>query len=288
MPPMNSTFLLGMLVGAGLLGLGLFLGAAASSPSPDSSPADQLRARQIAIVDEVGTELMVLGGSQSGGSISVRDRIGRTMLVAGAGPQGGIVAMNRHEDGRRALNLRATGAGGALDLFDDRENRSVILQSDPDDSHLELRHHRGETRPRIRLDFSERNSGTLRLSSREHDLVRLGAHGLGGGQIETFRADGERQIALTVTREEQGQLVTFDSGGKPLVQLTATPDRVGQIYTYGPEGEPWIALASHPTGPSLRLFSPEGHPAVVIESDDEGAGEIGLWSKDGPGQVIRP
>ncbi len=281
MPRSLPWFVLGVAAGCLLPTAGFLFGAASTAP-----PADVIQARQIEIVDELGTRRMVLGASETGGAISVRDHLGRTMLLLGAGPEGGIIALNRAADQRRAANIRATDQGAALELFDDRRDRTVHIQSDRRDSKLELRR-TDSPGAGIRLDFSQRNNATLRLIHGEQDLLRLGAHALNSGMVESFRAEGDRLIVLSTTADQQGQLATFAPNDKPLVHLTGTPDHVGQLYTFGPDRRPWIALASHPTGPSLRLFNPEGHPVMAIESDDDGAGEIRLWSKDGPGRVIR-
>ncbi|TVQ51670.1 MAG: hypothetical protein EA377_11895 [Phycisphaerales bacterium] len=281
MPRSLPWFVLGIAAGCILPTAGFLFGAASTA-----QPADLIQARQVEIVDELGTRLMVLGASQTGGAVSVRDQLGRTMLLLGAGPEGGIVALNRVEDQRRAANLRATGQGAALELYDDRQNRTIHVQSDRKHTNIELR--RAESPgERIRLDFSQRDAATLRLIRGEQDLLRLGVHSLNSGMVESFHVSGDRLVVLSTTSDQQGQMATFAPGDNPLVHLTATPDHVGQLYTFGPDRRPWIALASHPTGPSLRLFNPEGHPVVALESDEDGAGEIRMWSKDGPGHVIR-
>ena len=73
MPRLKSDFVLGMLVGGALLGGGLVLGGAADQ---EIIPA-VLRARQIEVVDDVGTVRVLLGANTEGGTLSIRDRLGR-------------------------------------------------------------------------------------------------------------------------------------------------------------------------------------------------------------------
>src|SRR5690606_31500178 len=140
---LKSDFLLGMIVGSGLLAAGMLLGGASATRSSnnsdtaamaagDSAPSDLVRARRIEIVDEVGTVLLALGTNKDGGSVSVRDRLGKTTLLASATEHGGTLLLTNTRTGRPAFVVSATSEGGRSTLFSENGHAAMDIRTTAD------------------------------------------------------------------------------------------------------------------------------------------------------------
>jgi hypothetical protein len=284
----RSSFVLGMIVGAGALGGGIVLGGAGQPDDPGV-----VRARQFEVVDEVGTVRLVVGANDDGGSISIRDRLGRTVLLAGATPHGGtLVVSGDGSSAGPALVAGATATGGAVRLLDTEGRAVADLASGATGGRLALTPAKDERegRPALELGVAPDDGGIVQAFGPLGERM-AGIYGdrSGRGVIETYHAAGSRPlVTLSSSSAGHGQVKTAAANGQPLVHLTATADNDGQIYTYGPGGAPLVAIASRPSGPAVRIYSRSGEPLVTLEAAEDGDGRVGVWSPDGSGRTIRP
>lgn len=258
----SATFLLGMVTGTALLMTGLVLGGIASSPAVQEIQ-QTIRARQIEIVDELGTTVLALGANRDGGSISVRDNFGRTLLLMSAAESGGTIAVKSADRLQTVATMQARKTGGAIGI------RAVDGESS------------------ATLDISDDQLPQFALAgSDDQPRVLAGATAAGNGYLETRSPAGERLVALSATVGNHGQISTHAPGGGKLVNLTATANDEGQLYTYNDAGLPLVALATQPNGPTVRIFNMLGEPIITLDAVEGGDGEIGVFNRDGAGTIV--
>jgi hypothetical protein len=292
----GTGFLAGMTVGGLLVATGIALGGA--TRGPDADTADLLRARKLEIVDDAGIVQLVVGTNERGGTVSVRDRGGRTVLLLGAVEHGGMMVATSTRGRQAAVMAGATAAGGAVQLFDAQGRRGVDLLVKDRGGELGLRSvdstgngaDAESRKAALHLRVDETGAGSVVA----HDPAgsprfSLGSDAGGGGVIETYHAAGGRAlVTMSSTVGGHGQVKTSAPNGQALVIMTATATDQGQVYTYDANGRPLVALASRASGPSVRVFSSSGTPAVTLESDADGHGAVGVWKPDGTGRSIEP
>lgn len=295
---LKSDFLLGMIVGSGLLAAGMLLGGAsatrgsnsnsdtAAMAAGDSAPSDLVRARRIEIVDEVGTVLLALGTNKDGGSVSVRDRFGKTTLLASATEHGGTLLLTETRTGRPAFLVSATSEGGRSTLFSENGHAAMDIRTTADVTTLAVAD--PQNRPGLVIKAGSDGGSLAAYSEAGAVYARLFADISSGGVIETYEANGEPLVSISSTVGGHGQISTFASPGKPMVSLTATANHEGHIYTYNLQGQPLVAIASNPLGPTLRVFNSDGEAAVTLESNENGHGTVGVWRRDGTGRALTP
>lgn len=273
-------FLLGLITGGCLLLAGILLGGQGAA-APET-----IRARQLEIVDEIGTVRLVLGSNAAGGTISVRDHLGRTVLLASAADQGGTLVLGAAGSREPALVASASAEGGLLRLFDQGGTRVGELAA-RDGGRLALAGTAG--REAIVLTSAGGVGTAAGHDANGGRTWALGQNAAGNGVVETYRgATGAALVGLSSTADHQGQIRTNAPNGRSLVLLTASPNREGQLYTYDDLGRPLCAIATRSNGPTIRIFGPEGAPAITLETDAEGSGIAGVWRPDGNGQTFTP
>jgi len=306
---LNSTFICGMLVGAGLLGAGLALGGASRQQPQDASrPGEIIRTRQIEIIDEVGTSVLVIGSNTEGGSISIRDRFGKTLVLASAAHNGGALSVNR-VDGASAVTLETSAHGGEVSVRNAGGRDVIDLRAGLGDARIVLKDASGNVL--TDLNARERLGGSMNAySATGEPAAAVYCDVAGGGVVDTYRGKGLPLVSLASTIGGHGQITTYAGPDRPLVNLTATAEHQGQIYTFNaapqmnaagagapvpqaadgePNARPLIVLGSQPFGaPTLQLFNHLGELAVSLGATESGTGEIAVWRRDGTGKSMRP
>ena len=284
MMPLRSDFVVGLMAGAGVLAVGMMLGGA---PEQADQVQEVLRARQVEIVDELGTVRLVIGYNAEGGSISVRDRFGKTALLAGAAEHGGMLVVTHSATHAPLLTAGATENGGALQLFNDQGQRVFDALAEPHGGRVTVA--TGTARPALRLHPDADGAGAITaFGPAGGELLKLYADVGGNGVIETFRGEGGAPlVTLSSTVGRHGQVKTTAPDGRPLVLITASADEEGQLYTFDAEGNPMVAIASAHRRPALRVFR-DGKAAVTLECDENGNGSVGVWNPDGNGRTFKP
>lgn len=295
----DRSFLLGMLTGAALLGVGLLIGRAGRPALAQDRPAmtDEagkaetvplIRAERIEIVDEVGTAQVVLGSNAIGGSISLRDRLGSTRLAASATRDGAAMAISHASTKNPVATLAASPTGSTFRLLDPAGKAMVELSRDEQGGLATFSHAGGE--PALRIGGDDAPPTRLTASSIDgRPIYRFGADEHDAGLLTLHDpATGSPLIRLASRDGEAGEITTADQTGRPIAAIAASPDGEGQIFTFGAEGRLLIALAPISTGGAIRVHDPAGETAITIEIGPEGLPRIGVRDSDGGVRWIRP
>lgn len=276
-------FVIGMLVGAMLLGLGMLLGGAARTAR---QPLDSMRLKQLEIIDDDGIVQLLLQSTPDGGLVRLNDRLGRPMAELGTDRSGGRIGIN-HAPGGPAVSIVAEEQGGAIRCLDGGGH--AVFEAAGDEHGGRLRLAGVEGKELVRLSVAGRQHGTISCFDQYGtELLSLYGDVNGAGAIETYTADGERLVSISAATGHFGQLETYNGRGQVLARLGANSREAGQLVTFDATGPALITLGAHANGPSLRLLGASGKPIVTLESDDRDGGEIGIWRESGTGRVLRP
>jgi hypothetical protein len=285
----GTQLITGMTIGAALLGAGMLLGGFSRSPVLPQAAADIVRARQVDIVDELGTVVLSIGSDERGGTIQVRDRFGKTLVQAGAGARGGEFTLSTTE-GRAAASMAAGNAGGGATFFGENGAAEIELGVIPAGPRLALSD--GGGHPVAEIRARTETGGVISAFNAKGEVAsRLFTDAAGCGVVETYRPRATPLVSIGSTVGGHGQITTYAGNDKPLVSISASAENQGQVFTYSDAGIPLIALAGRPAPDncaSLRIFNRHGEAVITVEPDEDDLGEIGVWRRDGTGRVISP
>lgn len=240
----SAQFVLGLLAGGLMMFVGVCLGGAGSR---QDEPPQELRARSIEIVDELGTVRLALGLNRHGGSVSVRDAFGRTMLLLSVSEHGGMLVANEVRGGTPTLIAGASASGP-----------QVMLQHD-------------EHSPLVRLSGAA-GAGVIETLADGQTQARIDASSARQGRVTTYGPNGSELVSLTASAENEGQIYTL-SGGEPLIAL-ASGAHGPALRLFNRSGASIISLDADPSGSGeIGVWHEDGTGTTITAdaAEDDGA-----------------
>lgn len=121
------------------------------------------------------------------------------------------------------------------------------------------------------LAKNEAGGGALELRAKEGGAVlRLGQGPAGHGRVELRARTGELAGEFSATALGEGALTIYGRKERPLMQLY--PKSEGQL----------------PLGGEFAIFNYSGDQVIRLGVDTAGAGELGVFNREGEGRIVVP
>ena len=256
---------------------------AAGARRQDPAPPEVLRAKELHIVDELGTRLLTAGVDHHGhGVLMVFSKEGRPSVAVATyeddgGPRGGIVQVKSHQGGDAVTACSDPEGHGVLSTRSlDRSVRAALWAS-PAVGGFDVSQD-GATLVRAGKDSDGRGAVWVSEASGEF-LARVGA-GANGGSLELRSDQGDLAAALTAAATGAGQLDLLGGGQSRLLSAGADADGNGMIRLGSSDGTVLVTAGAAPlgVGGALWIGSKDGDNTLYAGVDRMGEGQIRISS----------
>lgn len=299
----------------------LMAGALALGASRAQGPQDVLRVRRLEVLRGDGVPAVVLADNTRGGGmvellrgddpervarLSAEPDGGSLVLSSGGAPgerrfsellpdawrgrgtQDQVLwELDRAETGGGALRISDAQGETACELRTEEGGRGRVAVADGGEELTVLRPPSEEPHERLRVRALELvDAGGAVVAS-------LAENEVGGGAFELRTKDGEAVVRLGQGPAGHGRVELRSRPGALAAELAATTSGEGLLTIYGRKDRPLVQLnpkseGQLPLGGEFALYNHGGDRVVRLGVDTAGAGEIGVFDREGEGRVLGP
>lgn len=226
-----------------------------------------IQARRFEIVNSMGTPVLTIGSKlDDQGYICTTNSLGilndnnRGEVTISASEYGSKILMSDHE-GRSTVALSTGRDGGQIEIVNVNQKESVMLWS-------------GEYGGRM-VVFDE--------DGKKATIIGTGVY---GGVIETLDAN-EKTVATMGVGEYGGRSDILNSDGKMVASIGAWKTG-GANHVNSNDSNGGVQIGVTEDGGNIIIKNKTGEPKCSMIVDEYGSGQIGVFSRDGKGQIFSP
>ena len=193
--------------------------------------------------------------------LEIVDELGTPVLVVGSNEHGGSISI-RDRFGSTLALIGATPTGASIVMRDAKtETNTAVLQAD------------AGIGGGLHLFDAAGNPAVIARAGDDHALRVLGTN-------------DDPLVTLGRNARGDGRLAIAGADGDPIHQASANADHHGTWFVFDADGNATLATGMIDTGPLFQIYNRFGEPVVMLESNENGAGEVNIQDRDGTGRRI--